>query len=316
MSGQETLGLVLPPPGDSSDAHPPQPPAPSVTGQPGPGDPLLCGVSPSLTLLVTLPTGPVTHPQGNSRAGKVPPLQVNTGSAGVALLGICDVYTCVCLFSLKFYTRSGGGLGCRLRPLSCMVPRGLAGFLCCPSGFVPTAAAPQGVVLSPTPTPTQWLGRQQPGAACLLQDWVSSSRFSRQNFVVWGAGSVLLSRLTPEVIPKQRPTALLPLTSSRSPAGRVGRARELQPPRTLGLTPAHPPPCFSGCHGAGRPGRGLVSPAWWRIWELFPGPGFPRRAFWPGPLSAADPTGLPVLAQPSCPICPLLAVLQSWFSRS
>lgn len=61
MSDQETLGLVLPPPGDSSDAHPPQPPAPSVTGQPG--DPLLCGVSPSLTLLVTLPTSPVTHPR-------------------------------------------------------------------------------------------------------------------------------------------------------------------------------------------------------------------------------------------------------------
>lgn len=223
LSGQETPGLVLPPPGDSSDAHPPQPPAPSVTGKPGPGDPLLCGVSASLTLLVTLPTSLATHPRGgDSRASKVPPVQVNTGSAGVALLGSCDIYTCMCLFSLKFYTRSGGGCGCQLQPLSCTVPWGLASSLCCPSGTVPTAAALWGGY-EPS-NPTQRLGRRRPGVACLLQDWVSSSRFSRKNFMVWGPGSGLLSCLTPEVIPKQRPTALLPLTSSRpSGEGRKGQ---------------------------------------------------------------------------------------------
>lgn len=96
---------------------------------------------------------PQSHPLGhtaskpsNTPQREVPPLQVNTGSAGVALLGIYDVYACVCLFSLKFYTGSGGGRGCWLLPLSCVVPRGLAASLCSPSGFVPTAAALQGVV--------------------------------------------------------------------------------------------------------------------------------------------------------------------------
>ena len=78
--------------------------------------------------------------------------------------------------------------------------------------------------ISKPSNPTQRLGRRRPGVACLLQDWVSSSRFSRKNFMVWGPGSGLLSCLTPEVIPKQRPTALLPLTSSRpSGEGRKGQ---------------------------------------------------------------------------------------------
>lgn len=291
MSGQETPGLVLPPPGDSSDAHPPQPPATSVTGKPGPGDPRLCGVSCSLTLFVTLPTSPVTHPQGgNSWASKVPPVQVNTGSAGMALLGNCDVYTCVCLFSLKFYTRSGGGRGCQLRPPSCMIPWGLASSLCCPSGAVPMAAAPQGGY-EPS-NPTQRLGRQRPGAACLLQDWVSSSHFSRKNFVVWGPGSGLLSRLTPEVIPKRRPTALLPLTSSRtSGESRKGQGAAAAPD--------------SGPHAHASSSLFLRVPWCWPPWK---GPGVPSLV--------EGVAALPGAWFPTSGPCPQLTpqVCQSWSS--
>lgn len=66
--------------------------------------------------------------------------------------------------------------------------------------------------------PTQRLGRRRPGGPAPCRTGSPPVVSLLKNFMVWGPGSGLLSCLTPEVIPKQRPTALLPLTSSR-PSG-------------------------------------------------------------------------------------------------
>lgn len=90
-SGQETPGLVLPP-GDSSDASSPAS-CPSVTGKPGPGDPLLCGVSASLTLLVTLPTSLATHPEEET------PGQARCSCAGKTLAPLAWLFWAVVTFT-------------------------------------------------------------------------------------------------------------------------------------------------------------------------------------------------------------------------
>lgn len=76
-----------------------------------------------------------------------------------------------------------------------------------------------------------------------------------------GPGSLPLSRLLPEALPKHSAHGPPP----RDPEPGPSKKRRKGPvscssPWTLGPTPCHPPPRFSMYHGLGRPARGLAVP--------------------------------------------------------